>query len=252
MKNARSFIYSYAIALTGTLSILFYGCEKEKNDDIPGNIYNGKTKAVFNPSVTYGTMTDQEGNTYNTVTIGTQTWMAENLRTTKYRDGSEIHLVKDNTEWNNTINGAFCNYDNSEDIDTIATYGRLYNWYAVDDARNIAPEGWHMPTDAEWTTLTTYLGGEPEAGGKLKETGYTHWESPNTEASNETGYTAIPGGTRYSDGRFTRIGISACYWSATEGNPDYVFIRCMDYNICDVGRYVASKERGYSIRCVMD
>ncbi len=128
-----------------------------------------------------GTVSDIEGNTYKTIKIGTQTWMAENLKTTKYKDGSEIPNITNNGDYDN-------NPANSE------TYGRLYNWYTVDDDKGVCPEGWHVPDDAEYTVLTDYLGGESVAGGKMKETGTEHWNSPNTGATNESGFTGLPRG----------------------------------------------------------
>lgn len=138
------------------------------------------------------TVTDYDGNVYQTVLIGDQCWMMENLKVTHYRNGDPIPHVTDGVTWGNLTSGAYCNYNNDEG--NVATYGRLYNWYAVDDSRNIAPAGWHVPSDAEWQTLVDYLGGDAVAGGKMKEAGTTHWASPNTGATNESGFTALPGG----------------------------------------------------------
>jgi uncharacterized protein (TIGR02145 family) len=225
-------------------------CEK---DDDNNNPTNGKTTALFNPNVTYGKMTDQDGNVYKTVTIGTQTWMAENLRTTKYNDGTAIPNVTVNNEWAALTTGAYCNYKNTTGIDTIATYGRLYNWYAVNTGK-LAPIGWHVPTDAEWTTLTTYLGGTsvPGAGGKLKETGTTHWISPNTGTTNETGFTALPAGGRDTDGTFSSIGDAGHWWSATESDASHAWHRGMFYVDGGVNSYGYFKEVGFSVRCVRD
>jgi uncharacterized protein (TIGR02145 family) len=172
--------------------------------------------AIFNQAKTYGSVTDINGNSYKTISIGTQTWMAENLRTNKYRDGSAIPIVTNNTEWAALSSGAYCIYVNNE-TEIPATYGRLYNWYAVADIRNIASRGWHVPTDAEWLTLITFLGGESVAGGKLKETGITHWGSPNTNATNESGFTALPGGYRINIvGTFGDIDARRFRWSSTD------------------------------------
>lgn len=224
-------------------------CTKDENE--PVNSLNGKTTAVFNSNVTYGTMTDQDGNIYKTVTIGTQTWMAENLRTTTYNDGTAIPNVTDDDEWNDLNDGAFCNYNNTTNIDTIATYGRLYNWYAVNTGK-LAPTGWHVPTDAEWTELSDYLGGTSVAGGKLKETGITHWFSPNTDATNETGFTALPGGRRYFGGALDAIGRHGFLWSATESNATTALYRNMYFSVNDVIRHGYFKEFGFSVRCVRD
>ena len=234
------------------LALVFSACEKDDDNDPSSNSpLNGKTTAVFNPSVNYGTMTDQDGNVYKTVTIGTQTWMAENLRTTKYNDGTAIPLVTNNTTWVNLTTAAYCNYKNTSNTDTIATYGRLYNWYTVNTGK-LAPTGWHVPTDAEWATLTTYLGGESVAGGKLKEPGTTHWRSPNTVATNETGFTALPGGYRKNTGYFILIGTGGYWWSATENYASDVWGRAMNYIYSEVYSDDASKKLGFSVRCVRD
>jgi uncharacterized protein (TIGR02145 family) len=196
-----------------------------------------------------GTVTDIDGNVYHTVTIGTQTWMVENLKTTKYRNGEAIPNVTDTVAWINLkTKGAWCNYDNNPS--NAATYGRLYNWYAINDRRNIAPTGWHVPTDAEWTTLTTYLGGLTVAGGKLKEAGTTHWASPNTGATNESGFTALPGGIggSYFDG-FSAIGT---WWSSTEEYYYSAYTRYMYYNYKYVRSSSYFKHQGLSVRCVRD
>ncbi len=241
------------LVIIALLSMVFGACKKDvDNNPDTSNPLNGKTTAVFNPTVTYGTMTDQDGNVYKTVTIGTQTWMAENLRTTKYNDGTPIPLVTDPEAWVNLTTGAYCNYGNTSNTETIATFGRLYNWYAVNTGK-LAPKGWHVPTDAEWTELTDYLGGESMAGDKLKETGTTHWNSPNTGATNETGFTALPGGCRDLDGSFYVIGGSGYWWSATVNYASNAWYRSMHYNSSYVDSYFTySKEDGSSVRCVRD
>jgi uncharacterized protein (TIGR02145 family) len=231
------------------LAMVFSACEKDDdNDPASYNPFNGKTTAAFNSSVTYGTMTDQDGNVYKTVTIGNQTWMAENLRTTKYNDGTAIPLVTDLSEWSDLSTGAYCNYDNTNNTDTIATFGRLYNWYAVNTGK-LAPKGWHVPTDADWTTLTTYLGGKSVSGSKLKETGNTHWGYPYTGATNETGFTALPGGYRDCD-NFYDVGYKSCWWSATEYVSDKAWFWHVHYNYGLVYRTNYYKEVGSSVRCV--
>jgi uncharacterized protein (TIGR02145 family) len=234
---------------------LGYASSCEKNDDNI-NPTNGRTTALFNPNVTYGEMTDQDGNVYKTVTIGTQTWMAENLRTTKYNDGTAIPEVTVNNEWAALTRGAYCNYMNTNDIDTIATYGRLYNWHAVNTGK-LAPNGWHVPTYVEWKTLTTYLGGDSVSGGKLKETGTTHWISPNKSAINETGFTALPGGNRDYDGTFDYVrdyGVReyGFWWSATKWDASGAWNRSMSYGSSYVFIYAKKNEAGYSVRCVRD
>lgn len=217
---------------------------------------NGLTTAEFNDTKTYGTMTDQDGNVYKTITIGTQTWMAENLRSTKFRDGTVIPNICYG-EWNIHETGVYCSYNNTTDAVFIATYGRLYNWYTVTNSHNIAPEGWHVPNDAEWTTLITQLGGEKAAGGKMKETGTTHWVTPNTGATNESGFTGLPGGLRGSGGPepfFNFIGACGYYWSSTEPGPDF-FVGDYCHLSCDnasVYRYNDNKAIGLAVRLVKD
>ena len=197
------------------------------------------------------TITDIDGNVYNTVTIGTQTWMVENLKTTKYRNGDAIPNVTVDASWAALTTGAYCWYNN--DAATFkATYGALYNWYAVADSRKIAPTGWHVPTDAEWTTLTTYLGGVSVAGGKLKETGTSHWISPNTGATNSSGFTAFPGGSRYADGTSSFIGASGYWWSSSEGSSTNAWYRYMNPINSSVYRSNYNKYYGFSVRCLRD
>ena len=145
---------------------------------------------VHNPAETYGSMTDQQGNVYKTIVIGTQEWMAENLKTTVYRNGNAIDNIIDNTQWIGLTTGAWASYNNDSQYD--CPYGKLYNWFAVADPRHVCPTGWHEPTDAEWTTLTDYLGGEEVAGGKMKSAGTQYWIGPNTDATNESGFSGLP------------------------------------------------------------
>ena len=206
---------------------------------------------IFNPNLTYGTMTDIDGNVYKTITIGTQTWMAENLKTTKYRNGDLIPNVTDGTAWSALATGAYCWYNN--DVANKATYGGLYNWFAVADTRNIAPTGWHVPTDAEWTTLTTFLGGESVAGGKLKEAGTSHWSSPNTGATNSSGFTALPGGYRLNNGgSFYDVGTNGNWWSSTAYGASNAWNRALNYYFAYAYRYYNNKQYGFSVRCVRD
>jgi uncharacterized protein (TIGR02145 family) len=219
---------------------------------------NGLTTAIFNDTKTYGTMTDQDGNMYKTITIGTQTWMAENLRTTIYRDGTEMRNICYGL-WYLGENNGHCTYNNTTNAVSIATYGRLYNWYTVNSSHNIAPTGWHVPSDTEWTTLITYLGGESVAGGKMKETGTTHWTTPNTGATNESGFTGLPTGARSSGGpdpepSFNFMGACAYYWSSSEPGPNYAvgnYCRLSSDNV-NVYRYNIAKSEGFAVRLVKD
>jgi len=195
------------------------------------------------------TITDIDGNNYNIVTIGTQIWMAENLKTSKYNDGASIPLVTGSSAWFNLTTPGYCWYDN--DAATYKnTYGALYNWYTVDYGM-LCPTGWHVPTDAEWTTLENYLGGSSVAGGKLKAN--TQWDSPNTGATNESGFTALPGGCRFGDGAFSNTGKIGFWWSATrEDIENFPVSRIMEYNFSNVFSEPNYESYGFSVRCIKD
>jgi uncharacterized protein (TIGR02145 family) len=233
-----------------------YGCSYNKvviDPVIPPdtNPYNGKSTAVFNSGLIYGTIRDIDGNIYKTITIGTQTWMAENLRTAHYRNGEPIPQVTGNEDWSLLSTGAYCNFGNTENDTLIATYGRLYNWYAVNDSRNIAPKGWHVPSYEEWMTLVGFLGSDATSGGKMKESGLIHWLDPNTGADNNSGFTSLPGSIRGPDVFYT-LGETANYWSSNEYEDDFAFGCC---NLCySTTAYCgySNKYLGFSIRCVKD
>jgi uncharacterized protein (TIGR02145 family) len=208
----------------------------------------GSNVTLSTTSSSGGTNTDADGNIFTTVTIGNQVWMASNLKTTKYNDGTAIPLVTDNTAWFNLTTPAYCL--NSNVIANKDTYGALYNWFTVNTGK-LCPTGWHVPSDAEWTVLTTYLGGNV-AGGKLKEPGTSHWVSPNTSATNETGFTAVPGGSRYSSGTFNNIGYYGVWWSATQYSTTYAWNRNVYYDNGTVGRDNYEKQYGFSVRCLRD
>jgi len=196
------------------------------------------------------TVIDIEGNVYHIVKIGTQAWMMENLKTSKFKDGTSIPLVTNDAEWGNLNTAGFCWYDN-DSISYKDTYGALYNWNAVNTGK-LAPAGWHIATDADWKTLTIYLEGDSVAGGKLKENGTSHWATPNTGATNASGFTAIPGGYRHTDGGFFEIGQSGNWWSSTNDNADNDYFRGMAYNYKRVSRSLYNKKSGFSVRCVMN
>jgi uncharacterized protein (TIGR02145 family) len=199
-------------------------------------------------------ISDFEGNVYTSVNIGKQVWMVENLKATKYNDGTSIPLVTDDGALEEFSTPYYCWYNN--DITNEGTYGALYNWFAVDAAgnggKNVCPKGWHVPTDADWTTLTNYLGGEDVAGGKLKESGTIYWLSPNTDATNEKDFTALPGGYRYSDGDYYGIGYNGYWWSSTEYSAEYASFRGMYYYGSNVYRDNFDKRYGFSVRCLQD
>jgi uncharacterized protein (TIGR02145 family) len=210
-----------------------------------------------------GTVTDIDGNVYRTVIIGNQEWMAENLKVTHYRNGYDIPNVTDNATWASLSTGAYCEYDNN--ISNVATWGRLYNWYAAVDDGNIAPTGWHVPSDDEWKQLEMYLGMSQAAadafdqfrgtneGGKLKESGTTHWSSPNTGATNESGFTGLPGGYRRNyDGSFDDLHDWGDFWSSTKFNSILAVNRYLVCSYSGVHRGGNFLGCGFSVRCVRD
>jgi len=206
-----------------------------------------RIKAIAQMSLT---VEDIEGNVYNTVKIANQTWMLMNLKTTRFNDGTPIPLVTDSTAWASLSSPAYCWYDN-EISSFKPSYGALYNGYAVSTGK-VCPSGWHVPTDSEWTILTTYLGGEEIAGGKLKESGTDFWVNPNTGANNGSGFTAIPGGLRYHNGIFHDFGFSGYWWSSTEYSESRAYFRYMDYEYSNVFRFNNLKKIGFSVRCLKD
>jgi uncharacterized protein (TIGR02145 family) len=195
------------------------------------------------------TVKDVDGNKYKTVTIGTQVWMAENLKTTRYNDGTPIPLVTDYEEWAALTTPAYCWYNNDSSHKEV--YGALYNWYAVNTAK-ICPEGWHVPSDEEWIELRNYLGSFRFVGSDLKETGTSHWKSPNADATNKSGFTALPGGLRSFNGSFSYIGIAGYWWTATEYTSTNVHFWNLRYKNSDLFTYIADKPNGLCIRCIQD
>jgi uncharacterized protein (TIGR02145 family) len=192
---------------------------------------------------------DCDGNIYKTVKIGNQVWMAENLKTTKYNDCTPIPLVLDGNAWTYRNVPGYCWYNN--DPSTYKTYGALYNWYTVSNGK-LCPTGWHEPTNADWTTLFTYLGGEDVAGGKIKESGTTHWLSPNTGGTNEYGFTAIAAGARDYLGNFCDMGIREYWWTTDEFNIAHAYPVWVQYDIINVVRWFGSKSNGMYVRCIQD
>jgi uncharacterized protein (TIGR02145 family) len=207
---------------------------------------------LFDTSVTYSTISDIEGNIYKTLQIGSQEWMAENLKATMYNDGTEIPNAIDDATWIGAIAEAYCDYDNNPVNCNI--YGRLYNFNvaASTNQKNICPTGWHVPGDHEWNTLVDYLGGESVAGGKLKETKTIHWLSPNTGATNESGFTAVPGGYRGSTGSFSNINYHGQWWTSAKISASGGLYFGMTFEDSSVSNNAHSKSFGLSIRCVKD
>ena len=193
---------------------------------------------------------DGDGNIYKSVVIGTQTWLTENLKTTKYNNGVSIPLVTDNNKWSTSTTPAYCFYDN-DSLTYKNAYGALYNWYTVETGL-LCPDGYHVPTDAEWDTLLEYLGGQYEAGGRMKEIGTLHWEVPNTNATNKSGFSALPGGQRSKSGTFTGLKTCCRFWSSTNSSTSWVRDRSLFNNRTVVGSDGWDKRCGFSVRCIKD
>lgn len=208
--------------------LLLNSCGNKKNNPNQQNLLDDKVQTNIVVSQTSGTFTDsRDGKTYKIIKIGSQTWMAENLA---YKANS----------------GCWA-YDN--DTTNIAKYGYLYDWGT---AKDVCPAGWHIPTDTEWSILTDYLGGESVAGGKLKEADMTHWSSPNTDADNSSGFTALPSGYLMGGGMFVNIGFAGYWWSATKNDAVSVWYRNVNYDKTDVTRYSSLRVDGLSVRCLRD
>jgi len=205
---------------------------------------------VETPALTPQTVKDIDGNVYNTLKIGNQTWMTKNLKTIRLNDGTSLELIKDGAIWASLTSPGYCWYNNDA-ASYKGTFGALYNGYTV-STRKLCPTGWHVPGDVEWSTLITYLGGENIAGGKLKENSADFWVTPNTGANNESGFTAIPGGLRYHDGVFHDFGFSGYWWSSTEYSESRAYFRYMDYEYSNVFRFDNLKKLGFSVRCLRD
>lgn len=222
-------------------------------------------------SASSASITDGDGNTYPTITIGSQVWMAENLRTTKYRDGSSIPLVSSYTDWANNWNNGnplktpmMCWYLNDPSTYAANKFGALYNWYAVNPAtngnKNVCPTGWHVPSVGDWITLINFL--DPSAdggnnylnigGGKMKSTGTQYWASPNQDATNSSGFSGLPGGYRYTDAGFNLVGIIGRWWSTTEDYSTKALARSLESNVGHVLTDSEFKSSGLSVRCVKD
>jgi uncharacterized protein (TIGR02145 family) len=217
--------------------ILFaFGCSN--NDDNNNN----------NPPV--NSVKDIDGNIYHYTNIGTQEWMIENLKVTHYRNGDQILKIIVDSQWQNLTRGAFIDFNNASANGII--YGHLYNFYAVADARGICPSGWHVPTDAEWNVLISFLGGDSVAASKLKEKGTLHWASPNSGVTNVTGFTALPGGYRSDSGLFINLRNMGYWWSSTQESSSGGWARNMNHFDLGVSRTNYLKTYGFSVRCIKD
>jgi uncharacterized protein (TIGR02145 family) len=228
MKKCHIFLVNMT-ALTVMIAMVATGCKKDNDDS--------------------ETVADIDGNVYRTVVIGDQVWFGENLKTTRYEDGDPIPETTGETEWLNLTGGAYCKFEN--DPANVGVYGLLYNWYAVQDSRNVCPAGWHVPTYGDWTALVDFLEGESEAGGILKEKGTSHWKSPNTGATDDYGFTALPSGYR-SGGMFREPGYYAVFWSATEADATDGHMLDLISSSSQAYLEEAFKIDGYSVRCIKD
>ncbi len=195
-------------------------------------------------------MTDIDGFVYNTVKIGNQVWMKENLKTTRYCDRSVIPLISSASAWSTTTSGAYSSYNN--DNANVTFYGALYNWYAIKDNRGLCPDGWHIPTNEEWTELTEYLGGLEVSGGKMKSTKPEEWSSPNTGADNNSGFSAVGAGFRDGTGIYSGLKEISYFWSSSEYSPTHGIARKLFYNYPSVSFAGNLKQSGFSVRCIKD
>lgn len=245
--------------------ILIISCKKvedktndipQVNDDITENndsiINEPETinDLVFNSSLNYDSISDIEGNIYKTIQIGEQTWMAENLRTSTYNDSTKIPYVIDDMQWEELHSDGYCWYNN-DSAKYSNIYGALYNWYVVEDDK-ICPEGWHIPNNDEWDVLSNLFGGNNNSGVKLKEVGLYHWDSPNSEVTNESGFTAIPGGVRDGSGSYTGLGHNGYWWNIDEFSLYFSNHKALYNNNAHFNTYSTHKQYGMSIRCIKD
>jgi uncharacterized protein (TIGR02145 family) len=240
----------FKLTLVFIIVSIVISCKKDKSDNNDNN---------DNPSTI--TVTDIDGNVYHTVTIGTQVWLVENLKTTKYRYGNSIPNVIDSSQWTTLTTGAYCDYNN--DASNSSIYGRLYNWFAVNDSQNIAPLGWHVASDKEWKIMEKFLDSTVDTtvivgtlgtdiGGKLKETGIEHWTSPNTGATNISGFTALPGGNRSTNGTYYNIHDYGLFWCTTAFDSTKACFHYFVYTNSNGVRYIDNKANGFSVRCIKD
>ena len=225
----KKIIYSLLLAL------IFISCKKENttlNDIDSQNLLESNDQL--------------RGQGIARVTIGTQVWMSSNLNVIKYRNGDTIPMVSNQTKWANLTTGAWCYYLNKSANGKVV--GRLYNWYAVNDSRGLAPLGWHIPSEPEWQTLTTFLGGQLIAGGKMKSTSIL-WNAPNTGATNSSGFTALPGGKR-TEFEFREFGLTSQFWSSTAISPIESWAPYLDFDRANITECECFKNQGYYVRCI--
>ncbi len=196
-------------------------------------------------------VTDIDGNTYSVVTIGSQCWLGENLKVTHYRNGDAVSEVTDSVDWKALTTEAMCSYGNDNAND--AVYGKLYNWFAANDPRGLCPQGWRLPHDNDFTILTEYLDPDDEyAGGRLKEVGTEHWESPNEGANNSSGFSGLPGGMRFKEGHFDHIGKRGLFWSSRNDGDFEGYFLTLTYETAVAHQTHLYKQNGFSCRCIKE
>jgi uncharacterized protein (TIGR02145 family) len=239
--------------------ILLLSCKKESSNPSSNKSTNSTTNTTTSTAKYGNGVTDLDGYKYKTVVIGNQEWMGENLKVSKYNDGTVIPNIIDNTQWSKLTTGAWC-YNNNNNISNDLKFAKLYNWYALSPTtngnKNVCPTGWHVPTDNDWSIMTDFLGGEAVAGGKLRDVGESSWNSSSSSNTNPYLFTALPGGQRDSDGNFTSIGNYGSWWSNTESTQYYFNIsswaRSMEGSGSNISRLGTVKGYGLSIRCIKD
>ncbi len=251
------------IVLTASLCVFFglSSCKKDNqksssntsNPVVSTNDINFTSTGTALGKIGSG-ISDVEGNQYKTVVIGTQEWMAENLKTTKYNDGSKITNITEAVKWGDDTLGAWCYYNNDATNNT--KYGKLYNWYAVsptkNGGKNVCPTGWHLPTADEWNVLTEYLGGDTIAGNKMKEVGTTSWKITNNKITNASLFTGLPGGVRNNEGNFFEFGTMGTWWTSDEYFTGFAFYNTMQITDSQLTSLFIFEKNGLSVRCLKD
>ena len=233
--NTTYYVRAFAINSAGTA----YGNELSFTTSTSNTIISSNPGA----GVTFN------GYTYSSIVLGNgQEWMAENLKTTVYANGDPIPNVTDSAQWITTTSGAWVNYNNDNQLDNV--YGKLYNWYTVDDTRNVCPNGWHVPANTDWEILVNYLGGASLAGGKMKSTGTQFWQSPNTNATNSIGFSGLPGGYRPISDQYTYIGNYCFWWSSSMYDLTTSWGRDLYYLNGNLATNGLDKHSGLSVRCL--
>jgi uncharacterized protein (TIGR02145 family) len=258
-------IMFYSFSLTIIITFLLFSCKKEENSNIKNQItepeiidkrinainFSSSIKSIGQPG---NGITDIEGNVYKTVIIENQEWMAENLKVTKYNDGTDIKIERNSINWSTNNQPTYCFFNN--DSTYISKYGIFYNWYVIKEDenmnKNICPTGWHVPSEKEWNILINYLGGETVAGGKLKEIQLSSWNQTSESTTNTSLFTALPSGYRNNGGNFGSIGNYGYWWTSTELNSIDAYYKGLYSNSESISTSNSNKKLGLSIRCIKD